>query len=90
MFSEMNQFITIAAVITFLFQIIFIINFIYSAYKGKIVKTANPWGATTLEWTTPFVVPGHNNWIGEMPTVHRWAYDYGKGGMKNLFLKLLQ
>ena len=82
MFSEMNQFITIAAVITFLFQIIFIINFIYSAYRGKIVKTTNPWGATTLEWTTPFVVPGHNNWIGEMPTVHRWAYDYSKGGRR--------
>ena len=80
MFDEMNQFITIAAVITFLFQLIFIINFIYSAYRGKVVKSNNPWGATTLEWTTPFVVPGHNNWIGEMPTVHRWAYDYGKGG----------
>ena len=25
-------------------------------------------------------VPGHGNWPGEIPEVHRWAYDYGKDG----------
>ena len=34
---------------------------------------------TTLEWTTP-INPGHGNWPGEIPEVHRWAYDYGKDG----------
>ena len=24
--------------------------------------------------------PGHGNWPGEIPEVHRWAYDYGKDG----------
>ena len=39
----------------------------------------NPWGANTLEWTTP-IHPGHGNWVGEIPEVHRWAYDYAKDG----------
>lgn len=39
----------------------------------------NPYGANTLEWTTP-INAGHGNWPGKIPTVHRWAYDYGKDG----------
>jgi cytochrome c oxidase subunit 1 len=39
----------------------------------------NPWGATTLEWTAP-IDPPHGNWPGKLPVVHRWPYDYGKGG----------
>jgi cytochrome c oxidase subunit 1 len=49
----MNQFITIGAIITFAFQIIFIVNFFYSIWKGKKMTERNPWKATTLEWTTP-------------------------------------
>ncbi len=41
--------------------------------------TPNPWGANTLEWTTP-ISPGHGNWVGEIPEVHRWPYDYAKDG----------
>jgi len=48
-------------------------------YKGRRVRSLNPWGATTLEWTTP-INPGHGNWEGEIPEVHRWAYDYSKDG----------
>lgn len=78
-FGMMNKFITIAAILTFAFQILFIINFFYSIYKGRKQTTLNPYGATTLEWTAP-VNAGHGNWPGEIPTVHRWAYDYGKNG----------
>ncbi|MBI5915532.1 MAG: cbb3-type cytochrome c oxidase subunit I [Bacteroidetes bacterium] len=78
-FSEMNQFITIAAIITFGFQVLMFINFFYSIWKGKKVTSKNPWGATTIEWTTP-IVPGHGNWPGKIPSVQRWAYDYGKNG----------
>ena len=28
----------------------------------------------------------HGNWIGEIPTVHRWAYDYSKPGHKDDFI----
>ena len=78
-FASMNKFITIAAIIVFFTQLLFVFNFFYSIWKGKKVKTKNPWGANTLEWTTP-IHPPHGNWPGKIPTVHRWAYDYGKDG----------
>ncbi len=77
-FSDMNKFITISAVITFLLQILFLVNFFHSIWRGKKVTSKNPWGANTIEWTTP-IVPGHGNWPGKIPTVQRWAYDYNKG-----------
>lgn len=55
------------------------INFFYSIFNGKKVSSENPWGATTLEWTTP-IEPGHGNWVGNLPAVERWPYDYGKNG----------
>lgn len=76
-FSMMNKFITIAAIIVFAAQVLFVINFFMSIYKGRKMKNKNPWGATTLEWTTPIDTP-HGNWPGKLPVVHRWAYDYSK------------
>jgi cytochrome c oxidase subunit I len=76
-FADTNKFITIAAIITFGIQMIFVVNFFYSIWKGKKMKTKNPYNATTLEWTTP-IEPIHGNWPGNLPTVHRWAYDYNK------------
>ena len=78
-FEGLNQFISLVAMIVFAVQLLFIFNFFYSIWKGRKVRTQNPWSATTLEWTTP-VNPGHGNWVGEIPEVHRWAYDYGKDG----------
>jgi cytochrome c oxidase subunit 1 len=78
-FTDMNQFITIAAIVVFALQILFVINFFYSIWYGKKMTVKNPWQATTLEWTTPIAV-GHGNWDGNIPTVQRWAYDYGKDG----------
>ncbi len=78
-FSSINQFITIAATVVFAVQVLFVINFFYSIFKGKKQTTRNPYGANTLEWTTP-IEPGHGNWPGKIPSVHRWAYDYGKDG----------
>ena len=80
-FDAMNQFITIAAIVTFGFQVLFVLNFFYSIWKGKQMTSRNPWGATTLEWTTPIDV-GHGNWEGKLPAVQRWAYDYGKDGQE--------
>jgi cytochrome c oxidase subunit 1 len=78
-FGMMNKFITIAAILTFVFQLLFIVNFFYSIYKGRKQTEMNPFGATTLEWTAP-IDAGHGNWEGDIPEVHRWAYDYGKDG----------
>jgi len=78
-FADMNKFITVAAILTFGFQVLFVINFFYSIWKGKLMTEQNPYKATTLEWTTP-INPGHGNWPGKIPAVQRWPYDYGKDG----------
>ncbi|MFD2526206.1 cbb3-type cytochrome c oxidase subunit I [Flavihumibacter stibioxidans] len=78
-FDGLNRFISIVTIIVFAVQLLFVFNFFYSMFKGRRVRTQNPWGATSLEWTTP-INPGHGNWEGEIPEVHRWAYDYGKDG----------
>lgn len=78
-FADLNKFITIAAIVVFFLQVLFVINFMYSIWKGKKMTTRNPWGASTLEWTTP-IHTGHGNWEGKLPAVQRWAYDYGKDG----------
>ncbi len=76
-FAGLNQFITIAVILVFFVQLVFVLNFFYSIWHGRKMKTRNPWGATTLEWTTG-IEPIHGNWPGKLPTVHRWAYDYNK------------
>lgn len=76
-FGDMNKFITIAAILVFVVQLVFVLNFFYSIWRGKKMTTRNPWNATTLEWTTP-IEPIHGNWPGKIPVVHRWAYDYNK------------
>ena len=55
-------------------QFLFLFNFAWSAFKGAKAEI-NPWGATTLEWTTPSPPP-HGNWGAETPVVYRWPYDY--------------
>ncbi len=78
-FGGLNQFISFVSIIVFLAQLLFVFNFFHSIWKGRKVTTTNPWGSNTLEWTTP-IHPGHGNWPGEIPEVHRGAYDYAKDG----------
>jgi cytochrome c oxidase subunit 1 len=77
-FVNLNEIISIFAIIAFLGQLIFLFNFLYSVFKGR-KATQNPWESNTLEWTTP-VEHIHGNWPGEIPEVHRWPYDYNKPG----------
>lgn len=77
-FTDLNFFISVAAIITFAAQFIFLYNFFYSMFRGRRA-TENPWKSNTLEWTTP-VSPGHGNWPGAIPSVYRWPYDYSKPG----------
>ena len=84
MYTDLNMFVSVAAIITFSAQFIFLFNFFYSMYRGRRA-TQNPWRSTTLEWTTP-IEPGHGNWPGEIPTVYRWPYDYSKPGAAEDFI----
>ncbi|RPG52412.1 MAG: cytochrome c oxidase subunit I, partial [Flavobacteriales bacterium TMED84] len=82
--ADINAVITFFALAGAVFQFIFIFNFYYSIFKGTKANK-NPWQANTLEWTTP-VERIHGNWPGELPTVHRWAYDYSKPGADKDFI----
>lgn len=85
MILDLNWLITIFAIIGAAAQFFFIFNFFYSIFRGPIAPL-NPWKSTTLEWTTPTIVPGHGNWPGEIPEVHRWPYDYSKPGWDEDFV----
>jgi cytochrome c oxidase subunit I len=73
----MNEFITIAALVVGVAQLLFIFNLAYSTFKGKVAD-GNPWRAASLEWFTPQTPPAHGNWGPQLPVVYRGAYDYGQ------------
>jgi cytochrome c oxidase subunit 1 len=83
--QELQAFITVVALIVGVFQLVFIFNLAWSAFKGKRADS-NPWRATTLEWQTPDTPPVHGNWGPQLPVVHRWAYDYSVPGAEEDFL----
>ena len=83
--NMMNSGITVAALFVAVVQIIFLWNMIWSTFKGKKAPS-NPWNATTLEWQTPDTPPIHGNWGDDLPTVHRWAYDYSVPGADKDFI----
>ncbi len=80
-----NAGITIAALLVAGTQIIFLVNMVWSLFKGE-KASGNPWGSTTLEWQTPDTPPKHGNWGDELPVVHRWAYDYSVPGEATDFI----
>jgi len=65
------------------FQVIFVINFISSYFKGEEAGD-NPWESTTLEWACPSPPP-HGNFAKEI-TVKRGPYEYNVPGSKKDFL----
>ncbi|MFD2903235.1 cytochrome c oxidase subunit I [Sphingobacterium anhuiense] len=81
---SVNMLITWAAIVAGLGQVAFLFNFFYSIFFGERAPQ-NPWKSNTLEWTTP-VEHIHGNWPGEIPTVHRWPYDYSKPGHDEDFI----
>jgi cytochrome c oxidase subunit 1 len=84
LYLDLTAFITIAAAFTAGSQLIFLWNFIYSIFRGRRAPQ-NPWRSNTLEWTAP-INPGHGNWVGEIPAVYRWPYDYSKPGAKEDYI----
>ncbi len=83
--TTLNEFVTIMVFIVGAAQIAFFYNILASIFKGKKAGE-NPWKATTLEWQTETVPPGHGNFGEELPPVYRWAYEYGVPGVKEDFI----
>ncbi|HBB88949.1 MAG TPA: cytochrome c oxidase subunit I [Blastocatellia bacterium] len=77
-------FVSVVAIITVLTQFLFYFNLIWSIFKGK-KATANPWDATTLEWTTASPPP-HDNFAGVLPVVYRGPYEFAVPGAPNDFV----
>jgi cytochrome c oxidase subunit 1 len=74
--TDVQVLMTVFALVAGVAQLVFVYNFFHSIFYGR--KTVqNPWKSTTLEWTAP-IEHFHGNWYGEIPHVHRWAYDYSK------------
>jgi cytochrome c oxidase subunit 1 len=56
-------------------QAIFLCNFIWSLVRGRRVNEANPWRATTLEWSIPSPPP-RDDFGPNDPVVYRGAYEF--------------
>ena len=71
----LHRFITVAALFTGAVQFVFFFNLIWSRFRGPLAA-ANPWEATTLEWSTSSPPP-FDNFCRGGPTVYRGSEEYG-------------
>jgi len=82
---QLNTFITVAAIIVGVTQLVFVFNLLWSLKAGRRAEP-NPWRAASLEWFTPDTPPRHGNWGATLPVVHRWAYAYSVPGAPEDFI----
>ena len=82
-YLKLNVVSTHAAFLLGAVQIFFMINILWSLFKGKKVTSDNPWQATTLEWAAP-TPPPHGNFEKE-PVVYRGPYEYSVPGASKDF-----
>ncbi|MBL8919232.1 MAG: cbb3-type cytochrome c oxidase subunit I [Myxococcaceae bacterium] len=72
--QDMRILATLALLVLLAFQVVFLVNFFYSLFKGAKAP-ANPWEANTLEWQAPSPPP-HGNFPQGLPNVYRGPYEY--------------
>jgi len=70
--EPLQRFITIAAIVTMSGQLIFLVNFFRSMFRGEPAGP-NPWECTTLEWSDASNVS---------PVVQRGPYEYDEKDFK--------
>ncbi|HTF25183.1 MAG TPA: cbb3-type cytochrome c oxidase subunit I [Candidatus Limnocylindria bacterium] len=73
--SSIRTFITVAILLTVFAQGLFLINFLWSLFRGEKAEESNPWGATTLEWSVPSPPPLDDFGLSD-PVVYRGAYEF--------------
>ena len=73
--SSIRTFITVAILLTVFAQGLFLINFLWSLFRGEKAEESNPWRATTLEWSVPSPPPLDNFGLSD-PVVYRGAYEF--------------
>jgi cytochrome c oxidase subunit 1 len=82
--QPLNHFISVSAFLLGLSQVVFIVNFFWSLWKGKKAEI-NPWEDNGLEWTVPSPPP-HGNFGGHTPTVYHGPYEYSRPDMQADYL----
>src|SRR5467141_380815 len=73
--SAIRTFITVAILVTVFAQGLFLINFLWSLFRGEKAEECNPWRATTLEWSVPSPPPADDFGLSD-PVVYRGAYEF--------------
>ena len=73
--QDINRFITVSAILLFIGQIPFVVNFFWSMFAGRAAGR-NPWKANTLEWVAPSPPPHGNFEVA--PSVYRGPYVYSQ------------
>ena len=76
---SLNVHMSVAAFALGFFQIFFIVNLFVSMRAGRVAD-ANPWRATTLEWSATSTPPRAHGNFDEPPRVYRDPYDYSLPG----------
>ncbi len=82
---EWNVFMSVSAWLLGVAQIPFLINLFGSIKKGKKVS-ANPWEATTMEWTAAPSPPIPHGNFPVVPTAYRGPYEYSVPGSSSGFI----
>lgn len=75
----LNQMISVAAFILGAAQVVFLLNFIYSMWRGPKAPR-NPWEASTLEWTLDYPI-AHGNFAQE-PVIKCGPHEYSNPKIK--------
>src|SRR5262249_35543802 len=81
--APLQKFITLAAVATIAGQVIFLMNFFRSLWKGPQVD-ANPWECTTLEWRVFSASRRHGP--DDALVINHGPYEYRKPGAEPDFI----
>jgi cytochrome c oxidase subunit 1 len=82
--ASLQKFITLAAVVTLVGQIIFLVNLLWSMLRGPAAD-ANPWECTTLEWTLNSPAPAEG-FDDRRLQVNHGPYEYNISGTEKDFV----
>lgn len=73
--ARFESFLTFATIVTVGAQAVFVVNFLWSLWRGERIEQHNPWRATTLEWAADSRALAGARRV-HAPVVYRGAYEF--------------